>query len=438
MTEESNDRAERTMLERLFIAASLLSACVLTEADMANPRADLQQYQGSYQFPDGTIITGGRMDEDGRVMLSYLDTQNVTVGGVFDTVGGDFTGIYGTRASIDFANDGNVMFWHTPGEESLRLKRLMKPVKRHAVFRNGDVRLSGTLYLPPGDHDALPAVVLAHGSGPTTRYLGPWITFFVGEKFAVLAFDKRGTGESDGDWQRATYFDLSADLVAAADWLSEQIPIDAKRIGLKTSSQSGWYGPHTVEKSPVFAFLIQRAAPAVDIGIGTAHEIRSELQADGVTPHDIDAAVDFWLDLHEMARNGASLETANRYLRAKRSEAWFEPAFGDWDAVTRLWWHQHAVNMSLDPAAATARLDEPVLWFLAESDENVPYRESLAALESAKETKANLSVITVHNAGHSFFVSESDGSMRYTDEYWINMSLWLEEQVVNRPAATDR
>lgn len=314
----------------------------------------------------------------------------------------------------------------------------MKPETRPAAFTNGNVRLEGTLYLPPGKSGKRPAVVLAHGSGPTTRHLDPWISFFVDEGFAVLSFDKRGTGDSEGDWQRSTYLDLSTDLVAAADWLSGQAPIDPERIGLKTSSQSGWYGPHTVENSSVFSFLVQRAAPAVNIGVGTAHEIRSELEANGLAPNYIDAAVEFWLELHEMARDGVSLESANDYLGAKQSEAWFEPSFGDWDAITHLWWYQHAVNMTLEPAATTARLDEPVLWFLAENDENVPYRESIAALESAKETKAGMSVITVHNAGHSFFVPDGEEGMRYTDQYWAEMSRWLDEHVADRSAVTRR
>lgn len=422
-------RHERLRMLKQFLATTIvLSVCVTLQvpAQDTDPHPDLRQYQGSYRFPDGTIITGGRMDEGGRVMLSYLDTRSVSRGGVFDASGGEFAGIYGTQASIDFEKGGNVMVWRADGEEPARLERIMKPERRPAAFANGDVHLAGTLYLPPGAGGRLPAVVLAHGSGPTTRYLGPWVTFFVAEGFAVLAFDKRGTGESGGDWQRSTYVDLSADLVAAAEWLSGQESIDATRIGLKTSSQSGWYGPYTVERSEGFAFLIQRAAPAVNIAVGTAHEIRCELEADGVLPQAVDAAVDFWLELHEMARSGASLSSANEFLHAARGEAWFEPAFGDWDGISRLWWHQHVVNMKLDPAASTARLDQPVLWFLAENDENVPHRESIDALESVSETKADLTVVTVHDAGHSFFITNGDGGFRYTDEYWSRMARWLD------------
>lgn len=426
------------MLIRFRATIICLSLCVFAHADSVDPDARLVDYQGSYQFPDGTIITGGRMDEGGRVMLLYLDTQNVSRAGIFDTSDGDFTGLYGSEASINFDREGDVMIWHESDGAIRRLDRIMKPETRPACFMNGDIRLAGTLYLPPGDHDALPAVVLAHGSGPVTRYQGPWVTFFVGEGYAVLAFDKRGTGESEGDWQRATYLDLSSDLVAAAEWLAVQAPIDATRIGLKTSSQSGWYGPHTVADSSLFAFLIQRAAPAVNIAVGTAHEIRQELVADEVTPVNIEAATDFWLRLHDMARRGASLERANAYLREKSNKAWFDVAFGDWASITPLWWYQQKTNMKLEPSSTVALLEEPVLWFLAENDENVPYRESLAALESAKDVKTDLSIVTVHDAGHSFLVSDGDGGVKYTDEYWSAMSRWLDEYVPDKSRASDR
>lgn len=420
------------------LTIAFLSACVLLQAASADPSAQPHDYQGSYRFPDGTIITGGRMDEGGRVMLSYLDTENVSRGGLFDTRGESYEGLFGTEASIEFRDDGRIMLWQEPDGESLRLERVMKPLTRPATFANDGVRLSGTLYLPPGENVSLPAVVLAHGSGPTTRYLGPWVTFFVGEGFAVLAFDKRGTGDSGGNWESATYFDLAADLVAAAEWLAGQPSVDASRVGLKTSSQSGWYGPHAVDASAVLGFLIQRAAPAVNIAQGTAHEIRRELEADGVPPDSIDAAVNFWLELHAMARGGYSLEHANEFLNANRAGAWFEASFGDWDSISRQWWHQHTVNMALEPAIRAARLNAPVLWFLAELDENVPYRESLAALEAAKAINPALSVITVHDAPHSFLVEEKDGTMRYSDEYWSRMSAWLKTHVAPRREAPDR
>ncbi|MGA9421195.1 MAG: hypothetical protein WBW61_02470 [Rhodanobacteraceae bacterium] len=57
------------------------------------------------------------------------------------------------------------------------------------------------------------------------------------------------------------------------------------------------------------------------------------------------------------------------------------------------------MNVDLDPAAATARLSIPVLWFLAENDENVPYAKSRAALERVtKNSRVDLTLLAVKNA----------------------------------------
>src|SRR4051794_33792490 len=70
-------------------------------------------------------------------------------------------------------------------------------VNNHDFF-NRDVRLAGTLVLPaaPGPHAA---VVLLHGSGPQKRdlFMARW---FAEQGIAALAYDKRGVGESAGDF----------------------------------------------------------------------------------------------------------------------------------------------------------------------------------------------------------------------------------------------
>ncbi len=404
----------------LFIAA---------HASENSDYSDLQNYLGSYQFPDGTVVTGGRMDEAGKVMLSYLDVKAAEHVAIFDAESANLAGLYGTQVSIAFEDNGNVMIWKFPDKEPVRLQKIMTPQTRPANFNNGDIALSGTLHLPPNKSGNAPAVVLAHGSGPTNRHLGPWITFFVEQGFATLAFDKRGTGESDGDWQQSNYQDLSNDLIAAARWLAQQKEIDESRIGLKTSSQSGWYGPHTLRQSELFSFLIQRAGPAVNIGVGTAHEIEQEFKAKEIAASSIQPAIAFWLELHEMAQAGANLSAANQFLQEAKAQPWFERTFGEWEQITPLWWSQHRANMKLQPALTTASLDQPVLWFLAEHDENVPYESSMQALEQAQKSHPDLTVVTIHDAGHSFFINNADGEVRYTDEYWEAMADWLEENV---------
>ena len=89
------------------------------------------------------------------------------------------------------------------------------------------VRLAGTLTLPPGD-GPFPAVVLVAGSGPNTRdepIFGRQIFLVLADHLtrqgiAVLRYDKRGTGESTGNYAKATTLDFAADVEAGMAFLS--------------------------------------------------------------------------------------------------------------------------------------------------------------------------------------------------------------------------
>lgn len=395
---------------------------------------DPRRYFGTYLFEDGVRVSGGRFDEAGRQLLLYMDTEHGRRG--LPLVRGEnrFVPAFGLPGPVrvTFHDGGDSMHWLQADGEVLQARRVMQPVFREAVFSNGNVALRGTLYLPPGANQPLPAIILVHGSGDASQYAGTWATFFLEQGMAVLAYDKRGVGESGGDWKRATYLDLAGDVDAAVKWLARQPMIDAKRIGIHTSSQSGWYGPRVALVNDGIAFLIQRAGPAVPIDAGTAHEIREEWRSEGMPGDVIEPAIAFWLELHALAATRASLEAANDLLHEARSRNWFGASFGAWEAIAPGWWHRHSENMQLDPASDAGRLEIPILWFLAEQDENVPYRASLEALIVARKRNDRLEIVTVDNAAHSFLVTDEEGRVHYTPEYWPVMVQWLREQSIIR------
>ena len=119
------------------------------------------------------------------------------------------------------------------------------------VIPAGDVRLGATLYRPAGAQGDLPAIVTAHGSAATTRDgVGFYTNTALAMGFAVLSFDKRGTGLSTGDYvpfsvatSDAVFHDLARDVVHSIEWLAVQDGIDETRIGLLGGSQAGWIMP---------------------------------------------------------------------------------------------------------------------------------------------------------------------------------------------------
>ena len=60
---------------------------------------------------------------------------------------------------------------------------------------------------------------------------------FVRKGLAVLVYDKRGTGDSGGDFSTAGYKDFVQDALAAVRFLRSREDIDPLRIGLLGSSE---------------------------------------------------------------------------------------------------------------------------------------------------------------------------------------------------------
>ncbi len=85
-------------------------------------------------------------------------------------------------------------------------------------FDSVGARLGGTVW-SPDDPVSTPAVVLVGGSGPTDRSNGGYFDrlreALVGAGVVILGYDKRGAGDSTGDWAVATVDELAADACAA-------------------------------------------------------------------------------------------------------------------------------------------------------------------------------------------------------------------------------
>ena len=125
-----------------------------------------------------------------------------------------------------------------PREQSwrgrLRPRRRLRQLE--VRFSSGGAMLSGTLTLPsgPGRH---PAVAFVHGSGSTERaYLPDLQALLVRNGVAVLAYDKRGVGQSGGSYPgespTAAAIDvLARDAAAASRFLRSQPEIDPARVG---------------------------------------------------------------------------------------------------------------------------------------------------------------------------------------------------------------
>ena len=112
--------------------------------------------------------------------------------------------------------------------------------------------LAATIDFPSGD-GPFPLIVFGHGSGQTVREgeAGNAV-FYAGHGFAVVRYDKRGVGESTGQYVGVGTADseevfpvLAADLAAVVDHFSVDSRVDASQIVVirETALDSGRLPP---------------------------------------------------------------------------------------------------------------------------------------------------------------------------------------------------
>ena len=146
--------------------------------------------------------------------------------------------------------------------------------QEEVIFANtsADIKLAGTLSLPK-DQPITKAVVLISGSGPQDRnsellnhrpFL-VWADHLTRQGIAVLRFDERGVGDSEGDYGTATSADFASDVAAAVQYLRERKTFRESAIGLIGHSEGGMIAPMVANGQQKIDFLVLLAAPGVSI-----------------------------------------------------------------------------------------------------------------------------------------------------------------------------
>jgi len=160
------------------------------------------------------------------------------------------------------------------------------------AFTNGQIQFKGFLYRARSAKGKLPLVALAHGSEDNDRYsFGPIPLVLAANGFAVLAYDKRGTGESTGDWKPAGVEELADDLVAGIRSVSRREDVDRARIVVVGVSEGAWVAPLAASRFPGIKGIAALSGGARTKGDAYVHKIRRELEGAHAPAAAIDSGV---------------------------------------------------------------------------------------------------------------------------------------------------
>jgi len=346
-----------------------------------------------------------RFDAAGIAYDGYYSHSEDKIFGAYSQGGGSFT--------LDLSRVD-----HLP----LEVERPQTPIRpfpydeEEVTFLNKEagIKLAGT-FTKPTEGQNLAAVVLITGSGRNDRNetsMGHFLLlsdYLTRHGYAVLRYDKRGAGESEGDYGAATTFDFAKDTKAAMDYLKTRSDIDHQSIGLIGHSEGALIAPIiAAENKEDVAFIIMMG------GIGVRGSELLLLQSgkmaaiNGVPEEEISEMTRKNRVLYEIA--GSS--EVDSVVAQKLREA--DPGIENNDYNGLLWtWFR--TFLSLDPDTYLSKVSCPVLAINGEKDVQCPPEENLAAIEQSLQKAGNKSYVVKMLPGlnHLFQTAESGSPYEY-------------------------
>jgi len=311
------------------------------------------------------------------------------------------------------------------------------------TFTNGDVHLSGVLVEPEGK-GPFPALILVHGSGPQTHDQPAFVVHanaFLKSGFAVLAYDKRGSGNSTGKLEMSDYDDLARDVAAAVAFLRTKPEIASSKIGLLGRSEGGWVSTIAASHDPKIAFVIMSSGCAVGPLEETLYETRRALRESGVSPELVEQAAKFKAAIWDFDRRVAAGKTGAEILRSERAQLLKQredfrqakmeqfPYVMDPEVEDRRKFAAIANMIFYDPQPALEALRAPLLEAIGTDDEAVDPATTLAALEKFRSAGHNIKTKTFPGVGHSLLKMQGGTILGYADGYLDLITAWAHDQV---------
>ncbi len=307
--------------------------------------------------------------------------------------------------------------------------------------------LSGTL-ITPNARSSYPAVVLLHGSGALNRYsFGPFPDFFISRGYAVLVYDKRGTGSSKGNLEKSTFDDLAADGRTAVHFLKGRRGINARQIGLCGSSQGGFLAALVASRNRDVAFVINLYGMYVPAWQQELYRAEAEMREGDLSDTERAEAfafikLEFDVGQFDVGRTGQGWERLTAEKRQAKNKKWYEYVphfFSDLNEVRYYW----RTLYSYDPALALEKVSCPVLALFGALDNSTPVPQTIANMQRASKIAGNRNftyrVFPKGNHGllesETGYNSEIPKLKRFVPGLFQTMTIWLKEKTSVRRGA---
>lgn len=277
--------------------------------------------------------------------------------------------------------------------------------------KNNSFKLSGTLTLPKGIKNP-PLLILVSGSGPQDRneeLFGhkPFLNiadYLSNKGIAVLRYDDRGVGKSEGNFKKAVTKDFADDLEGAVKYLLTRNDINNNKIGVLGHSEGGIVANIASTHTSSLAYIIHMASPAMRGDKLLLLQQEYLLKKSGVNDSIIAKQAEINKKIYKI------LEVSNKEEIRKELNKIFAKETGGLasDAQKKAIESQIMEIMSpwfsyfikYDPADDLKKIDIPVLALFGSKDLQVPAEENMEILNDIDN--GNIEIKRYEGLNHLF------------------------------------
>lgn len=420
---------------KLIFNILIISICFSLPTIVAQEKDLSGSWVGKLKLPNGIQLTiVFNLQKTGDEYSSTLDSPDQGAKGIpcgkvkveNDSISIDVPAIVGNYdGKINYSEKKITGYWNQAGssfELNLEYTKEVAAPKRpqepkppfpynfeEVRFRNekDNITLAGTLTYPK-ENKKYPAVVLITGSGAQNRdeeifNHKPFLVIadhLTKNGFAVLRFDDRGFGESEGNHSLATTMDFAEDVRAAVNFLKTRDEIDKRKIGLQGHSEGGMIAPIVASSSDDIAFIVLMAAPGVP-GDSILY-LQTELiyKAEGQSTEKIQQILKGLREVYAILKTDEEETSLSEKLKIKFQELFDQlteeekKQYGNLETYMEMEirmvmspWFRYFLKFN--PIKYLEKVKCPVLAINGEKDLQVPPKENLSAIESALKRSGN-------------------------------------------------
>jgi uncharacterized protein len=366
--------------------------------------------QGAKNIPLGKVITDGKiLTIKAPALLGEYNgtmTSDTAIDGTWTQRGANFTvnlKKLKTEFSVNRPQEPKPPFPYTSED---------------VTFTNDkfNIKLAGTLTMPNGK-GPFKAVIMITGSGAQNRneeLMGhkPFLIiadYLSRNGIAVLRYDDRGVGGSQGNYPEATSADLATDAEAAFNYLKNIPGINKKEIGLIGHSEGSLIAAIIAASNTYIGFIVSLAGPGVSGQQIIVRQTEDIGRLSGIKEEDLKESVGVNKKLFAVLRKEKDNDKAEKKVFAlyedilkkkKTPNAEMEKDIKQMKQsfnVNKYTWLRYF--LTTDPSVFWKKVECPVLALNGEKDLQVSAHENLHSIEKALKTGGNESVKTVNLPG---------------------------------------